>query len=360
MGIHGLSAFLKKRYPSLFATSKISNIKGEKVAIDANLYIYKYKSIYGENWIDGMIYMLCSLKRNGVIPVLVFDGQSPELKKETREKRKDVIETNRQRYEVLQEALDDYKDYGKPSNILIATSQKKKNNNELKSLLLGKHNDEVIDVAFIESECTKLKNQGITFDELDIPGFKQILDIMHVPYIQAKCEGELLCAKLVKEKIVKAVLSEDSDLLAYNCSFIIKKYDVRTGEIMAYSVDDVLEAMNFTYDQFVDFCILCGTDYNKNIPNVGPVTSFNLIEKHKRLEDIDIKDVNDLNYEIVRSIFKNMEICGTDINICVKQGIPTELESNYYTNKFSSLILEAWKDESKNEVIKRVKLVFVG
>ena len=56
---------------------------------------------------------------------------------------------------------------------------------------------------------------------------------------------------------------------------------------------------------FVDMCIMCGTDYNPNIKDVGTVTSFKIISEKTTIDNIkDLLDVKDLNYERVREIFK--------------------------------------------------------
>ena len=38
--------------------------------------------------------------------------------------------------------------------------------------------------------------------------------------------------------------------------------------------------------EFIDLCILCGCDYTTNIPGIGPVTAFKLIEDYKNIESI--------------------------------------------------------------------------
>ena len=38
--------------------------------------------------------------------------------------------------------------------------------------------------------------------------------------------------------------------------------------------------------EFIDLCILCGCDYTTNIPGIGPVTAFKLMEDYKNIEAI--------------------------------------------------------------------------
>lgn len=354
MGINGLFAFIKKRYPELFITSNMTEFKGEKIAIDTNLFIYKYKSIMGQyNWIDSMIFLISSLKKFGVDPVLVFDGSAPELKYQTREKRKQTMENIRERYSTLQEAVDNYRENGIVCDLLHEVMLKKKKG-QLKTFLLS-NTDEKIDISFLDSECNKLKNQSLTFDELNIPYFKSILKILNIHFIEADCEGEMLCAKLAIEGKVAAVLSEDSDLIPYGCPIIIKHFDTHTGEITAYRVSDLLMLMGFDMPQLIDFCIMCGTDYNKNIPNVGPVASFNLLEKFKRIEDIKIEGIDTLNYENVRTIFYEMNIKKSDTNIIINHNFTDDLKNNHHTNKMRGLIEQSWNVHGPNLVFTRRK-----
>ena len=69
--------------------------------------------------------------------------------------------------------------------------------------------------------------------------------------------------------------------------------------------------MQLSSDQFIDFAILIGNDYNGNPPNVGPVTAYKLIKDHGCLENIiecdkkfNWSEISE-TYEVVRSIFKS-------------------------------------------------------
>lgn len=49
-------------------------------------------------------------------------------------------------------------------------------------------------------------------------------------------------------------------------------------------------------DEFIDFCILCGSDYTKTIEGLGPSTALKLIKEHKNIEAV-IEEVKKLNDE---------------------------------------------------------------
>ena len=41
-----------------------------------------------------------------------------------------------------------------------------------------------------------------------------------------------------------------------------------------------------TMDQFIDFCILCGSDYTQTIGGIGPVRAYSLIQEAKTIEGV--------------------------------------------------------------------------
>ena len=62
---------------------------------------------------------------------------------------------------------------------------------------------------------------------------------------------------------------------------------------------------------FLDFCIMCGTDYNKTIPKIGFEKSFKLIKEFTNLENIENHlvelEMDILNYKRIREIFNYKE-----------------------------------------------------
>jgi flap endonuclease-1 len=110
-----------------------------------------------------------------------------------------------------------------------------------------------------------------------------------LPVINAPGEAEAQCAELVKCGICYAVASEDLDVLAFGASRMIR--NLTNGDLIEIDLSIVLKDLEFTYEQFVDMCILCGCDYISNIPGIGPKTARNLIKKYKSINNIpDLPD----------------------------------------------------------------------
>lgn len=69
----------------------------------------------------------------------------------------------------------------------------------------------------------------------------------------------------------------------------------------------LLEKIKMTYENFVDFCIMCKCDYNESIPSLGSVTIYKLFKKYKSLKKIQEMnpqyDYGPLKLEKCREIF---------------------------------------------------------
>ena len=107
-------------------------------------------------------------------------------------------------------------------------------------------------------------------------------------------------------------MSEDADLLTYGIPYLIRavKKDSKSWEII--DLEQILEDTKWNQNQFIDFCILLGTDYNKNPVRFGMQTSLKWINKVKNIENIlaeknnfpkniDLSPIS--NYKEVRKVF---------------------------------------------------------
>ena len=48
-------------------------------------------------------------------------------------------------------------------------------------------------------------------------------------------------------------------------------------------MEDLLKALNITYEQFVELCILFGCDYNEKIKDISPETIYHIYSEHKNI-----------------------------------------------------------------------------
>lgn len=95
---------------------------------------------------------------------------------------------------------------------------------------------------------------------------------------------------MLKHNQVQAVISEDSDLLAFGCSKVIYKID-RFGNGLQIIYDDIfksrqLQMYNFNDNMFRYMCILSGCDYFKPINDGGIDNAKTTVRDNRNLDEV--------------------------------------------------------------------------
>ncbi|KEZ44079.1 Flap endonuclease 1 [Scedosporium apiospermum] len=299
MGIKNLASIIKEHAPDAIKEGEIKNHFGRKVAIDASMSIYSFLIAVrseGQQLMDesgqttshlmGMFYRTLRMVDNGIKPLYVFDGAPPKLKSGELAKRF-------QRKQEAHEGLEEAKETGTSEDVEKFARRTVRVTRE--------HN----------AECQRL------------------LKLMGIPYIVAPTEAEAQCAVLARAGKVFAAASEDMDTLCFNSPILLRHLtfsEQRKEPIQEIHLDKVLEGLDMSRDQFVDFCILLGCDYLDPIPKVGPTTALKLIREHKTLEKVveaiqkDPKErfklPEDWPYEDARELFFHPDVRPASDPLC--------------------------------------------
>ena len=80
------------------------------------------------------------------------------------------------------------------------------------------------------------------------------------------------------------MLTEDSDSLAYLCCAVILHWNSDTEQVAC--AGPALHALGFTPEQFQDFCVLLGNDFNERVRGLGPVKAHDLLKRFGTLEAV--------------------------------------------------------------------------
>jgi 5'-3' exonuclease len=309
-----------------------------------------------ERWLNGFLSLVSSFRKFNVHTVFIYDTGSPQEKSIEKMKRRENFEKMEDRVYLLQESIDKFNDTGIADESLFEFQEKRKINN-VSLLNPGK---KVLDIKSIQYHVDKLKKHTTKIEKVDFENSKKILKLMNVPYYQAPLEAETACSDLCIRNLVKAVISEDSDVLAYGAPIFLTNYSCRDGSCDKYVYSEVIEAMDFTSDQFLDFCIMCGTDYNSNIPKIGSQKAYQLLKQYGSIEGIEKNtalDTSILNYKRVRKMFREYEKFNEPVGFCKMPDFPALHEfcvvKNIYVNidslkeqyKTKFLIIEDDEDE---------------
>lgn len=316
MGINGLNKFLRNHCPSVFKNVKLKELQFTKAAVDFSLYVFKFKTVFGDNWINAMINFTGCLRKNNIHIVFVYDTSAP-IEKQTeqlyRREQRDKLENkifslmaSLEHAKLTGEIYDDLQSFY--DSIIGSTGR---------GLLLRTR--KTINLSIVEQELVKKQKQVVKITPEDISLSKHILTLLGVPWIDAPMEAETTCADFCKQNIVNLVFSEDTDVLCYGAPILITKINTFDESAVAVIYEEILECLEMTSHQFLDFCIMCGTDYNKNIPKIGPETAFKLLKHFGTIEEIGKSgiDITILNHVRIREIFKKYKRCNKKIRYCV-------------------------------------------
>jgi flap endonuclease-1 len=302
MTIKGLADFIKKAFPYARRRVPVEFFQNRRIAIDGHLLSYAYMStaigkeakkltnarkievnqkLVTTSWLGRWLNTITRLKEARLIPVVVFDGPDvPPEKTATRARRQAGKENVREEVEKLR--------------LQIAAE------------------DLEVDMEARE-RLVKLLARDIRVTAEQLANLRKILILAGVSVLQATGEGEALCASLVKDGDCYATFTQDSDMGAYLSPRVIISVDepiftcdgqrVQMCEVIYYQ--QVMKQLKLNEVQFVDFCIMCGSDYNDNVPNIGPSKSYKLIQEYGTLDAIPPEKYKKelLNYVRVREIF---------------------------------------------------------
>lgn len=282
MGVKKLSRYildnrLAKIYPSIYEFTNSNKINKNMyiLAIDVWLFAHKFQYSTG-NIINGFLNLIIKLLLNNILPIPIFDGKPPNEKKEIILQRERKKNKKKEQINILKEKL------------------KELNINEEKEI--------------INLEIKKLNKQIIYISKDDIFNLQKLLDILNIPYINAKGEADCMCAKLYKEKKIDGCLSDDMDILAHGCYKLIK---ITGKKVIEFNLYTILEKLNLNHQQFIDMCILFGCDYTRP-SKIKPDMCYKLISEYKNLENIVLNNlIDDKNNKFIDNYKKAQQIFNT-------------------------------------------------
>ena len=260
MGIPGLTNVIKNSAPESMETHNISYLKGKRAAIDMSLVTYqclislRFKSGgFTDNdgnttsHLYGIFNRFTEYLRLGIIPIGVFDGKPPDAKKNTIASRNKDATESKEKIKLLKEG---------PQTL------------EIKQKILD------------------LERKSVRMTWQQGEDLKTLLNLMGIKTYQANGEAEAACVWLVKHDKADTIMTEDMDTWVYGAPELIRRNVYRGSppdEIVVFKLDKILEGLELTMEQFVDMCLLCGSDYTSSIPRIGSRTAHTNLVKYKTL-----------------------------------------------------------------------------
>ncbi len=262
---------------------KFEQLENKIVALDAANIIYQFLSSIRQadgtplkdqngnitSHFSGILYRTSSLIDKGIKPIYIFDGTSDILKKGTQDKRREVKEESQKQW------------------------------------------DKALEEGRIE-DARKYATRSSRMSREIIEGSKKLLELMGVPYIQAKGEGEAQASYMVEKGDAWAVGSQDYDCILFGAPRMVRNLTITGGKanLEIINLEKVLKDLEITREQLVDIAILVGTDFNMGVKGIGAKTGLKLIKENDNIFNVlEKQDIQlEVEPEILRNIFLKHEV----------------------------------------------------
>lgn len=321
MGIKGeFRQTLMRDYPAAFDIVQLSYFSGQSVAVDVSGMLFFYKMVHGDAWLERMREFFCEQINQDVDLIVIFDGKAPKEKLgeqkrrlESRQQLRDKADKFKQAVELLEQCesinqisldiVEMYRKLSAPSKIDSIFLKELLGEAGEDYQVVVEHKNTILNMRLAISN----KLQEI-LRELDVPtredmiSVEELCDQLGLIWARANGEADPVCAWLSSRGHVEAVISEDSDMIPLGCETVLSR--VRKGgkdsikktngewNWIRMRLDRLLSAAELSLPQLVDWAILCGTDFNKNIFRIGVVKALKLVKEYKTIENVGESGTN--------------------------------------------------------------------
>lgn len=255
MGIRYLNKYFVEHCKRCIKLTNFNELSGKTIVVDISIYLYKYQM--SDALIENMYLMLSLFKCHNIIPIFIFDGKPPAEKR-------DVLN---QRYQ----------------DKVTAESKCKELYKQLESVCSNNERETILEtIQSLKKKCVFLKKE-------DIQKVQMLITAYGYSYYVASGEADELCALFVRHKKAWACLSEDMDMFVYGIPRVLRYMSLLNRTIVLYDTYDILKSIDITIQNFIELCIMSGSDYtNVNVNDVYKL--FNVYNIFK--ETCDFKRIS--------------------------------------------------------------------
>jgi flap endonuclease-1 len=223
---------------------------------------------------------ITKLIQYGLKLVFVFDGKSPELKRQEQERRQGAKAEAEAKYKIALEK----KDF---------------------------------------EEMRKYASRSVHLTKEIIDETKELVSAFGIPIIVAPSEAEAQASHIVKRGDAYAVATQDADALMFGCPRVIRnlslvgkhkranKLDYQTYKPEILELADILNTNGIDQEQLILLSILVGTDFNPGgIKGIGPKNALKLVKEHSnKIALIEaLKDKLEFDFELVYNTIKSIPV----------------------------------------------------
>lgn len=253
MGVSGLNKLITTYGNNSISYKQFKDYRGTVQGLDASLTLYKFclATVKTNNFknnngkIIGHLFACMSKTRSmlnyGIMPVWIFDGKPPNIKKD------------------------------------ILSKRRKDREDAYQKLKMNIVKENVVDNSSLTIN-NRLEKKTFTISKVLISEVKQLLDLMGIPYIDSPEEADAQCSAFNIANVCYGVVSDDWDVLLFGCKKMLKNF---SNKNMVIEIDSkqLIESLGMTSkDQLIDLCLLYGTDYCPGIKGLNKIQLYDLFK----------------------------------------------------------------------------------
>lgn len=192
----------------------------------------------------------------------------------------------------------------------------------------------------------KRKSFKLSFSIIEeIKNFSIEIGLSNISY---SGDAEILGSYLCQKDVIEAFWTNDTDAYALGCKKIIKYINDSTIKISESKT--LLDNINLTEEQFLDFCILLGTDYNSEILNLEHYEIESWIRKHSTIENI---------FSHEKQLFKNSEHLNLDLDKIREKFSLDNCDDKFKKIKKEDLNIDGTKDFNKVNLYNNTEIFYL-
>jgi len=255
MGIRGLNTCISKTAPHSIIPVKWDDWANKRLGIDIQCFLYRALAKHLSP-IDIIAEQIAHFRLLKIEPIYVFDGKPPSEKDSVVNKRKIERSEAMKRCHDLRESLNHETDIENQKLILLKIRE-------------------------IESEFPNL-----TYEMKD--EIKKFLYAAGIMFVAPACEADSILAYWCRRGILDGVVSFDLDFIPRGCNLLVPKHITsRPGDTWNFfNPIKIKEALHLDESQFVDLCVLMGSDYTPTLSIVPWKLALTSLQRNESLCDI--------------------------------------------------------------------------
>jgi flap endonuclease-1 len=147
--------------------------------------------------------------------------------------------------------------------------------------------DKAVELMNVQLQMEAVERRSTFVSSTDYACLKELFTEKNIPFLVGEGDAEKKCAALCLSGQADVVATEDYDVLPCGAFRVLRNVTKSPEEV---HLQTILDCLQFTQEQFIEFCVLCGSDFTTYLPNVGPAAAYKAIQTYGSIDLFFEKD----------------------------------------------------------------------